>query len=117
MRRTGLQVAAAAAAALALVAGVAFATRGDPAQPTTSSTKVISSCAGGKLRVISDTSDCRKDERALARDIQGDPGPAGPAGPAGQPGPAGPPGARGAQGLPGADGPAGPPGPEGPPGP
>src|SRR4051812_23679072 len=110
MRQTAFQVGAAAAAVLALVAGVALATRGGSTRPATSATSVISACAGphAKLRVVDDTRECRKPERRLAWGLRGE------AGPQGAPGAAGRVGPPGQQGRPGAAGNSGPPGPEGP---
>ncbi|HEX9711618.1 MAG TPA: cyclic nucleotide-binding domain-containing protein [Actinomycetota bacterium] len=75
--------------------------------------------AGGSLRVVDGPSACKKDERLLSWNQQGEPGPVGPQG---EPGPAGPQGETGLagpagpQGLSGPEGPAGPQGPAGAPG-
>jgi hypothetical protein len=73
----------------------------------------------GFLRVVTQASACRRNERVVTwneRGAAGEQGPAGPAGPAGAQGPAGPSGPAGQpgpKGDTGADGPAGPQGPAG----
>ncbi len=69
---------------------------------------------GGRVRIISSTSNCRSDERLLVWNAQGPQGNIGPAGPAGAQGDPGPAGAPGADGLPGSDGATGPKGDQGP---
>jgi hypothetical protein len=100
-------VVAIAAAALLVVAGVAYATIPD-------SGGVIHGCyskSGGSLRVIDvSVTNCQKSETALDWNVQGQQGPQVPAGPQGAPGQQGP---AGPQGNPGPQGPAGPPGPSG----
>ena len=122
MRQRALQIAAGGCATLAIVAGVAFATRGDPAS------SLLDACVspGGQLR-LSD-SGCKKSERLLSLNALGPRGPAGavgdtgsagPPGPQGEQGPEGPPGPPGANGdagLPGARGATGATGPPGLPG-
>lgn len=130
---TTFRIAAVLAGALAVVAGVAFATRGDRAPSLSAPTAVVTACVrpDGQLR-LADADGCRRPERTLAWNVSGppgDPGPAGPrgatgetgpegpAGPAGAAGPPGLPGASGDPGAPGATGPAGPAGATGLPGP
>jgi hypothetical protein len=89
-RRTPkLLLAAAVAALLALVGGVAYATIPD-------SEGVVHACyskSGGGLRVIDATVvGCKASETSLTWNQQGPAGPEGPAGQIGPPGPAGPPG-------------------------
>lgn len=97
-------VASAAAAALLVAAGVAYATIPD-------SNGVIHGCyarSGGSLRVIdASVTNCKSTETSLDWNVQGPQGPQGPTGPTG---PAGP------QGTAGPQGPQGPAGPQGPPG-
>src|SRR5580765_788902 len=107
-------------AALALAGGtmlVAHAGNGTTAAAT------IHACARvpqGELRTIGANKACKKNERALDWNVQGqkgDPGAAGaigPAGPAGHDGSVGPAGPPGPQGSPGSAGTQGPPGPAGP---
>ena len=96
-----------AAAALLVVAGVAYATIPD-------SGGVIHGCyarSGGSLRVIdASVTNCSKSETALGWNVQGQPGPQGPQGQQGATGAQGP---AGPQGAPGPQGPAGPQGPSG----
>ena len=75
-------------------------------------TSVIQACVrkDGRLRLVSTTSACRRNERPISWNVRGPHGDPGLPGPEGPPGPAGPPGAEGA---PGANGAAGPPGPQG----
>lgn len=82
----------------------------------------ISGCylpASGLVRIVEDTSTCRRLEKPLTWNQQGPQGAIGPAGPEGAPGPAGPQGAQGPAGATGetgatgAQGPAGPAGPSG----
>lgn len=77
---------------------------------------VLYACAkeDGLLRMVSDSSACRKNENLHSWNVQGPMGPEGPQGPAGPQGPEGP---QGEQGPPGPAGPAGPQGPQGPQGP
>jgi hypothetical protein len=102
--RKPVAVVAVAAAALLVVAGVAYATIPD-------SGGVIHGCysrSGGSLRVIdASVTNCSKTETALDWNLQGQQGPQGTNGAAGPQGPAGP------QGAPGPQGPAGPAGPSG----
>lgn len=106
-----LGVAVLAAAAVAMVGSVAWATIPDAGG-------VIRGCyqsSTGVLRVIDvDLDACRPAETSLDWSQAGPPGPAGPGGPAG---PQGPPGVDGAPGQAGSQGPEGPPGPAGPAGP
>jgi hypothetical protein len=111
-------------AALALAGGTMLAAQ---AGNGTKAAATIHACAKmpeGQLRIIGAAKSCKKNERTLNWNVQGekgDPGAAGavgPAGPAGQigpAGPAGPTGPAGPQGTPGTGTP-GPPGPVGPPG-
>lgn len=72
-------------ACLAATAGLAYAA-GDEA----STIQACRTKARGHLRVVSDTTDCRKNELPLSWSVagrQGNPGPAGPPGPKGDPGP------------------------------
>src|SRR5262245_59454897 len=71
----------------------------------------------GNVRIVSDPSQCKKNEQALRWNTEGPAGPAGPAGAAGPAGPAGDTGATGATGGQGLVGPAGPQGAQGPAGP
>jgi len=83
----------------------------------TRSADVVHACRNvnnGRLRAVPTGVKCRRNERALAWDVRGEPGPAGPTGP---PGPAGPAGARGPGGPAGPAGPQGPAGIQGAPGP
>lgn len=117
MRRTAFRVAAAVSATLAAVAGVALATRGDPAPtPRVAAAALVTACvdADGHARIVSDAGGCRGREHALSWNLagpRGDPGAAGAAGPRGAAGP------KGEQGSTGSDGPSGPPGANGDPGP
>ncbi len=110
--------------AVAVVGGVSAAST---AAHSRSQDNTITACvkASGKLRIVSDASRCRANERVLTWSdgttgepgppgAQGPTGPAGPAGPAGETGPAGPSGATGPQGPAGPQGPQGPAGPAGP---
>ena len=65
----------------------------------------------GLLRVVDETSECRRHERPLVWNVKGPAGPQGASGPAGPAGPQGPAGPAGPEGAPGPPGPAGPPGP------
>ena len=97
-------IAAAAAAALFAVAGVAYATIPD-------GTGIIHggyAKSGGSLRVIdAGVVDCKSTETSLNWSVQGPAGPQGPQGPAGSQGPAGPQGPAGTQGPAGPQGPSG----------
>ena len=81
-------------------------------------TAVIHACVGrtGRMRLVTQSASCRRNERRVSWNVrgpQGDPGPAGPAGPAGAdgaPGPAGPAGPPGQVGERGPQGPKGDPG-------
>jgi len=81
-------------------------------------TAVIRACVGrtGRMRLVTQSASCRRNERPVSWNVrgpQGDPGPAGPAGPAGAdgaPGPAGPAGPPGQIGERGPQGPKGDPG-------
>lgn len=79
--------------------------------------------ADGTIRIVSEATNCKKNERLLGWNImgpkgdKGDPGEAGPAGPEGEQGPQGPQGEQGLQGLPGEQGIQGLMGPQGEPGP
>ena len=98
---------AAVAAALLVVAGVAYATIPD-------ASGVIHGCymkTGGALSVVDPSvTNCPKGDTALSWNVQGQPGPQGPQGPQGA---AGPQGQTGTQGPTGPQGPAGPQGPSG----
>lgn len=103
-------VAAVSVAALAVAAGVAYA--------TIPSDNVINGCyskSGGALRVIDATvTNCSKQETALAWNVQGPKGDKGDPGAIGATGATGPTGPAGPTGPTGATGPQGPPGPQGP---
>ena len=114
---------------LALVAGVALAAQPSGRRP---SSAVINACVkkkDGRVRIVAAAATCRRNERAVSWNAQGQPGPAGPTGAAGQAGPTGAAGASGpagpaglkgdsgARGATGAAGPAGPAGATGPQGP
>jgi hypothetical protein len=93
---------------VAAPAGGAVAVARSPHETAT----VIQACVGkdGRLRLVTQTSACRRRERPISwnvRGSQGDPGLPGPEGPQGPTGPSG------ADGAPGANGAAGPPGPQG----
>lgn len=80
---------------------------------------IINACYDkkGNLRIVTDSSDCRKNETFISWNqagIQGPPGPVGPQGPQGPQGIQGPKGDTGATGTTGPTGPAGPAGPQGP---
>ena len=81
MRRTTFQVAAAVSAALAVVAGVAFATRGNSVSASPPATTAITACVGpeGQPRIVLDAGACRAPERGLVWNIAGPTGEAGPA--------------------------------------
>jgi hypothetical protein len=111
--KSRMLVAGGALAAMALGAGVAYA--------TIPSDNVIDACyksSGGSLRVIDSTvTTCAKNETSLAWNVQGPPGekgetgdtgPQGPEGPAGSAGPVGPAGPQGEKGDTGPQGPVGP---------
>lgn len=106
---------AALAFALVIAVGVSAAVIHAPANDG-----LIHACKSketGKLRVVSNASQCRRGEQYLSWNIRG---PQGPAGLKGEQGPVGPQGAAGSAGAVGATGPAGPEGPagaQGPPGP
>lgn len=76
---------------------------------------VLYACAkeDGLLRLVGDSSACRRNETLHSWNVQGPIGPQGPEGEQGPPGPMGPTGAQGPQGLTGPMGPAGPMGPTG----
>jgi len=105
------------AGVIAAAAGASWAT---VALTSTTSTNTIYACQrtdgaddSAFVRIVSDPSKCKTNERVISWNVQG---PKGDPGPAGVPGPAGLPGASGPQGVPGnpgAPGPAGPPGPPG----
>lgn len=103
--RKPVAVVAIAAAALLVLAGVAYATIPDGGG-------VIHGCyakSGGSLRVIdASVTNCSKSETALDWNIQGQQGPQGPQGQQGATGPQGAPGPQGAAGPPGPAGPQGP---------
>lgn len=61
---------------------------------------------GGALRVVSGPKSCERNERAIAWESAGQPGPQGPPGPPGEPGPKGDRGSPGPPGEPGAAAPA-----------
>src|SRR3954469_19067104 len=108
-------------AALALAGGTMLVAHAGTGTTRAATIHACAKVADGPLRTIGANRACKKNERALDWNVQGqkgDPGADGAAGPAGPPGaagplgPAGPPGAQGPAGT----GPQGPPGPAGPPG-
>jgi hypothetical protein len=119
-----VRVAALAAAAVALSAGVAF---GMPS--SSGANRVLHACVAKKtklVRLVGARAECRKTEKRVTWNVTGPQGRTGatgapgPAGAQGSPGPKGAPGPEGAVGPAGAAGPAGargPAGPEGPAGP
>ena len=114
-----------AAAALAVMGGIAFATG---RRPGSSRDGRITACVrpNGQLRIAGSATGCRKDETVLRWGFSGPAGQPGRVGPTGRTGPRGPSGAKGELGTPGpagpggrngGPGPAGQTGPEGPTGP
>jgi lamin tail-like protein/collagen triple helix repeat protein len=75
-------------------------------------TAVIHACVArtGRMRLVTQSASCRRNERPVSWNVRGPQGDPGPAGPAGAAGADGAPGANGADGAPGPAGPAGPPG-------
>src|SRR5262249_36430659 len=98
-----------------LIGGIALAGDAPPLPPQDG---VIHACVNheGELRYAGPSGQCRKEETALAWNVQGLVGPAGPAGQDGAPGAPGAQGPAGLVGPAGADGPPGPMGLQGPPG-
>ena len=102
----------AAAVALVVLAGIAFATSSGPASTRVGS---VTACVkgDGSVRVVPAGSSCRKDESVLRWGLSGEAGAAGapgPTGPAGPTGATGPTGERGQTGRAGERGVPGPPG-------
>lgn len=112
--------------ALALVVAVGVSVAGARGPLNDGEIHACKSKKTGKLRVVSNASECRWWEKHISWSIRGPQGPAGPAGPqgpqgeqgeqgdAGEAGPAGSQGPAGADGATGPTGPAGPAGPQGP---
>jgi hypothetical protein len=73
MRRKTFHIAAAVAAALAVVAGVALATRGDSVPAPPQAIAAITACVGpeGQPRIVVDADACRGHERGLTWNIAG----------------------------------------------
>jgi hypothetical protein len=104
LRRRGIRLAVVVTAVLAGAAGISYATG---ALAPSTATSVIQACqngGNGNLRVVEDSSDCKKNETAISWNVVGTAGSRGPTGATGLGGPVGPAGANGVAGANGANG-------------